>query len=305
MPDNANSRGGNAGVPEKKSAMAYTVKQVATVSGVSVRTLHFYDEAGLLKPAYHGANGYRFYEEPQLLMLQQILFYREMGFELKRIKEVLGRTDFEIVEALKAHRKVMQTKLARTRELIETIDKTIQHLNGTTKMSSEELFAGFTVAAGEDRFDEHITLGGEPHDFKVSTQDTNGTMCISEFTGVGGWPRHLHYDQDEWIYIIDGEFAFEVGDKQLRLGAGESIFLPRKIAHVWVSANEKPGKIINVYQPAGKMEDFFREITKPFKDLPTREQMVNKSYSEEQVKSLHRFFDDHGMDLLGPPLEFE
>jgi len=75
--------------------MGYTVKQVAAMSGVSVRTLHFYDETGLLKPARHGANGYRFYEEPQLLTLQQILFYRELGFELKQIKAILGRADFE------------------------------------------------------------------------------------------------------------------------------------------------------------------------------------------------------------------
>ena len=73
--------------------MAYTVKQVAAMSGVSVRTLHFYDETGLLKPAYHQANGYRFYEEPQLLMLQQILFYRELGFELKQIKRILGQAE--------------------------------------------------------------------------------------------------------------------------------------------------------------------------------------------------------------------
>src|SRR3954447_24710399 len=236
-------------------AMAFTVKQVATLSGVSVRTLHFYDEAGLLKPAYHGANGYRFYEEPQLLILQQILFYREMGFAIKQIKGVLGRTDFEIIEALNSHRKVMQKKLARTHELIETIDKTILHLNGTTKMETQEMFAGFSVAAGEDRFDERITLGGEPNDCKVSAQDTNGAMCVFEFTGAGGWPRHLHHEQDEWIYIIDGEFEFHIGDKRMRLGAGESVFLPRKVSHVWACASDKPGKIINTYQPAGKMED--------------------------------------------------
>ena len=68
--------------------MAYTVKQVSRMSGVSVRTLHFYDETGLLKPAFHGANGYRFYEEPQLLSLQQILFYRELGFELKQVESI-------------------------------------------------------------------------------------------------------------------------------------------------------------------------------------------------------------------------
>src|SRR6188768_2839290 len=114
--------------------MAYTVKRVAGMSGVSVRTLRFYHQTGLLKPAYVGANGYRFYEQPQLLMLQQILFYRELGFELKRIKR------------------------GRTRALIETVDKTIRHLEGGQAMQEEELFAGFSVGAGEARFDEQIRL---------------------------------------------------------------------------------------------------------------------------------------------------
>src|SRR5579863_9344788 len=101
--------------------MAYTVKQVAAISGVSVRTLHFYHETGLLKPARLGVNGYRFYEEPQLLALQQILFYRELGFELKEIKKVLQRGDFDRIAALESHRKVLRRNLARTRELIVTI----------------------------------------------------------------------------------------------------------------------------------------------------------------------------------------
>src|SRR5689334_2313491 len=113
--------------------MAYTVKKLAAMSGVSVRTLHWYDEVGLLKPAYHGANGYRYYEEAQLLKLQQILFYRELGFELKQIKRILSRSDFDKVNALESHRKVLRKNLSRTRKLIETIDKTIGHLKGTKK----------------------------------------------------------------------------------------------------------------------------------------------------------------------------
>jgi len=277
--------------------MAYTVKQVAAMSGVSVRTLHFYDETGLLKPAYHGANGYRFYEEPQLLTLQQILFYRELGFELKQIERILGRADFEKVAALQSHRKVLQKNLARTRTLIETIDKTIQHLKGTKKMKSEEMFLGFSVAAGDDRFGEHIKLGGpegEPIDCKVSGQDTDGAMCVFEFNCNAGGPRHLHYDQDEWIYVIDGEFKFEVGEKRFRVGAGESVFIPRKVPHVWACVSGKPGKIINVYQPAGKMEEFFRELGK----------YNGKPYVHEALSfdEFCRLFHDHGMDLLGPPV---
>ena len=281
--------------------MAYTVKQVSRMSGVSVRTLHFYDETGLLKPAFHGANGYRFYEESQLLSLQQILFYRELGFELKQIERILGRADFEKVAALQSHRKILQKNLARTRTLIETIDKTIEHMRGTKKMKSEEMFAGFSVAAGNDRFGEQIKLGGEWNDCKVSAQDTNGAMCIFEFTGTGGGPRHVHHEQDEWIYVIDGELDFVVGAERLRRTAGESIFIPRKTAHLWTCMSGRPAKIINVYQPAGKMEEFFRKVS-TFKNLPTREDVINKTYTEEQVQALHRLFSDHGMDLLGPPL---
>ena len=122
--------------------MAYTVKKVARISGVSVRTLHFYDEIGLLKPAYHAANGYRFYEEAELLLLQQILFYRELGFDLRRIREIVSRKDFDRLAALKSHRKVLRQNLAHTAKLIATIDQTIEHLKGK-KMKTEKFFAGF------------------------------------------------------------------------------------------------------------------------------------------------------------------
>src|SRR4051795_11331211 len=95
-------------VSRMEKTMSYTVKQVAAMSGVSVRTLHFYDETGLLKPAYVGTNGYRFYEEPQLLTLQQILFYRELGLELKHIKQVWGRGELERVAGLQSHRQVVE-----------------------------------------------------------------------------------------------------------------------------------------------------------------------------------------------------
>jgi DNA-binding transcriptional MerR regulator len=123
--------------------MAYTVKKLAMISGVSVRTLHFYDETGLLKPAYYAQNGYRYYEEAQLLILQQILFYRELGFELKQIERILRRADFEKIAALRSHREVLDKSIARTRQLIATIDKTIEHVKGKAKMKSEEMFVGF------------------------------------------------------------------------------------------------------------------------------------------------------------------
>lgn len=124
--------------------MAYTVTELARLSGVSVRTLHWYDEIGLLKPAYHGSNGYRYYGEAELFTLQQILFFRELGFELKQVQKIIGRDDFDKVRALSSHREVLKKNLARTRKLIKTIDKTIEHLKGTKKMNERDVFSGFS-----------------------------------------------------------------------------------------------------------------------------------------------------------------
>ena len=276
--------------------MAYTVKQVAALSGVSVRTLHFYDETGLLKPASTGANGYRFYEEPQLLTLQQILFYRELGVELKEIRPLLGRPDLQRVDALRSHRAALEARLARTRQLLETVDHTVDHLEGRTPMTGERLFAGFTVAAGDDRFGERVRLGGEPSDCKVAAADTGGALSVFEFRGRGGGPRHLHHAQDEWLYVVDGEIECHVGDRQLRLRRGESVFVPRTVAHAWASRGEVPATVLEVYQPAGRLEQFFREVGR-YTDPP-----IHEALSLDEMK---RLFDAHGMRLLGPGLGWD
>lgn len=266
------------------------------MSGVSVRTLHFYDETGLLRPAFVGANGYRYYEEPQLLRLQQILFYRELGFELKRIKQILGQRNFAVIDALRSHRKQLEKNLKRTGQLLETIDKTIQHLKGKSKMKSEEMFVGFSVGAGSDRFGEEIILGGKsPHRCKVSAKDTGGAMCVFEITGNAGGPKHVHHEQDEWIYVLEGEIDLEIGKKRVHAEAGESIFIPRKVPHGWACLNGGTPKIINVYQPAGKMEDFFRGVAKFSGKPPIHEALGT-------LDELRKFFAVYGMQIVGPPM---
>lgn len=123
--------------------MRYTVKKLSKISGVSVRTLHWYDQTGLLKPAFYGANGYRYYEEKQLLLLQQILFFRELGFSLGDIQKLLEQDDFDKIKALIAHREILEQEIDRKKELLKTIDKTILHLKGKQTMSDKELFKGF------------------------------------------------------------------------------------------------------------------------------------------------------------------
>ena len=145
--------------------MAYTVNKLAKLSGVSVRTLHFYDEIGLLKPAYHGSNNYRYYEEEQLLMLQQILFFRELDLPLADIQRIMSSNDFDKVEALNSHRHILDKNLERTQKLIKTIDKTISHLRGKEKMKNEELYYGFESEKQKLYEKELVTKGIVSQDF--------------------------------------------------------------------------------------------------------------------------------------------
>ncbi|OGT26347.1 MAG: transcriptional regulator [Gammaproteobacteria bacterium RIFCSPLOWO2_02_FULL_42_14] len=139
--------------------MAYTVNTLAKLSGVSVRTLHYYDDIGLLKPAYLGDNNYRYYEEEQLLMLQQVLFYRELGFPLTDIQKIMSNDGFDKIEALLSHKLVLKQGLDRTQELIKTIDKTIAHLRGKTKMRDEEIYFGFNSEKQKNYEEELIASG--------------------------------------------------------------------------------------------------------------------------------------------------
>ena len=122
----------------------YTVNQVAQMSGVSVRTLHHYHEIGLLIPATLGENRYRYYAEADLLRLQQILFYRELGMPLKQIAAILDEPSFDRVAALREHRARLEGEANRYRELIGTIDWTLAQLQRESIMRHEHLYKGFS-----------------------------------------------------------------------------------------------------------------------------------------------------------------
>jgi MerR family transcriptional regulator, thiopeptide resistance regulator len=122
----------------------FTVKQLSRLAGVTPRTLHHYDQIGLLKPSRVGDNGYRYYGEESLLGLQQILFYRELGLPLEEIKKIMGRRDFDILPALENHKIELSKRIIRLERLIETVDNTISYLRGQKMMNDKQIFAGFT-----------------------------------------------------------------------------------------------------------------------------------------------------------------
>src|SRR5699024_6134244 len=111
--------------------------------GISVRTLHYYDEIGLLTPDEVTISGYRIYSEESLQALQQILFFRELGFPLKKIKEIIHDPTFNKKEALELQRSMLADKKKQLNQLIQTIDKTLLNMKGEIEMTNEEKFTGF------------------------------------------------------------------------------------------------------------------------------------------------------------------
>jgi quercetin 2,3-dioxygenase len=121
------------------------------------------------------------------------------------------------------------------------------------------------VEHGMDRFNQQRTIAGANQiAYKVSGQDTNGGLFLFEQVSLrkGGPPRHLHRGQEEWFYVMEGEYVFEVGQERMRLRPGDSLLAPRQVPHVWAYVREAAGKVLIGFQPAGKMETFFQEAAK-------------------------------------------
>lgn len=123
---------------------ALTVRQVAKLSGVSVRTLHHYDQIGLLRPAFTGQNRYRYYGQDELLRLQQILLHRELGIPLGEIGAILDAPGFDRLEALRQQRDRLSEEAKRYAQLVRTIDRTIASLEGDRAMRNADLYKGIS-----------------------------------------------------------------------------------------------------------------------------------------------------------------
>jgi len=135
--------------------MEYTVNQLAKLSGVSGRTLRYYDQIELLKPAEVNKSGYRIYKQKELDLLQQILFYREMDMRLVDIKKIIHDPDFDHISALKHHHQLLQEKQSRLDQLIANVEKTITHLEEDIIMQDEEKFIGFKEKIIKDNEEQY------------------------------------------------------------------------------------------------------------------------------------------------------
>lgn len=152
--------------------MEYTIKQLANLAKVSVRTLHYYDEIGLLRPAYVAKNGYRHYGEAELLRLQQILFFRELDFPLEEIKRIMSSIHMDNLSILEEQKKLLQFEKQRLEKLIHMITKTMTGLQKKQKLNDEELFGSFTKEEMEKYKEEAKQRWGHTEAWKQSQERT-------------------------------------------------------------------------------------------------------------------------------------
>jgi mannose-6-phosphate isomerase-like protein (cupin superfamily) len=154
---------------------------------------------------------------------------------------------------------------------------------------------GFKVEAGKDRFNEVLSLfEGDTFFTKISTDDTDGDMYAFESTRIkkGGPPLHFHYAQDEWFYILSGEFIFKIGEENFTAKAGDSFFGPRMIPHAFAKINEGEAKMLIIFQPAGKMQLHFEAVSKGV-------------YTKLSAKEKKIFRKENGFEVVGSALTHE
>ena len=155
---------------------------------------------------------------------------------------------------------------------------------------------GIKIAAGEGRYNGHMRLQGVNSnviDLKISGKDTDGALAIFEQTSISpgrGTPLHAHASQDEFFFVMEGNFFFKVGPDEFRLGPGDAIFLPRNVPHSWTQLSKR-GKMTVTFQPAGKMEEFFLAVSS-LKKTPG-------------ATELAQLFINADMKIVGPPVKPE
>ncbi|MBI9047266.1 MAG: MerR family transcriptional regulator [Anaerolineaceae bacterium] len=148
--------------------MQYSIKGLADLAGITTRTLRYYDEIGLLKPAEIKSNGYRYYDQKNVYTLQQILFYKELDVPLTDIQRIISQKEFDLIKALESHSIALQRKVNRYQQLLNTVENTIHNLKGKIIMENDAYFEGFD----ERQYAEEAELRwGETMSYKESMQN--------------------------------------------------------------------------------------------------------------------------------------
>lgn len=173
----------------------YSIQELAQMSSVTVRTLRHYDEIGLLTPTGRNASGHREYGTDELLRLQQILIYKELGLPLQNIAVILDNPQFDVLKALKEHKVNVQNQVNRLSELLKTIDNTILHVTKEVPMTDEELYKGLSKEKAERYRKEAVANWGEEK--VVSSEKTLKSM------GKEGFDQYTKDMGDVFVQIAE------------------------------------------------------------------------------------------------------
>lgn len=216
------------------SDLKYSVKQLSEMSGITVRALHHYDDIGLLKPAMRSEKKYRYYNNDNLLRLQQILFYRELDFSLDQISDILDDPDFDTSEALLAHRSQLIKRQKHVQALIQTVDRTLAKIEGDHHMSikDKDLYEGFDQEK-IDRWNKEVDEKYDPEKVAESRRNIDKmgkdkfqdvtkqgeliTLAISEKMDLGATSAEVQAlikDHHAWIenfYVCPAEMYKGLG----------------------------------------------------------------------------------------------
>ncbi|PMC35920.1 MerR family transcriptional regulator [Bacillus sp. UMB0899] len=160
--------------------MEYTIQKLAELSGVSTRTLRYYDELGILKPARINSSGYRIYGQHEVNLMQQILFYRELGLQLTQIKDIVNDPAFDFSKALHEHREQLLDKRSQLDQLIANVEKTIAQSEGRMKMTDKEKFEGFKQKALKENEDKYGNEIREKYGEETVKQSNEKFMNMSQ-----------------------------------------------------------------------------------------------------------------------------
>ncbi|WP_113635440.1 cupin domain-containing protein [Nubsella zeaxanthinifaciens] len=182
--------------------------------------------------------------------------------------------------------------MKRRKFLLHSLGATMLFMPGKSalaKFRSDKV--PFKVSAGRGRFNESFLYKGKhPNDIKISGKDTDGKLAMFEYIGYDkvGPSLHVHFDQDEVFYVVEGKYRFVVGKQTILMDVGDTIFLPRNVPHTWIQLTDI-GKLVYFVQPAGKAEEFFRTMNN-----------LKQQPSKEEIDRIH---EECGMKVVGPPLK--
>lgn len=212
--------------------MEYTVQKLGKLAGVSTRTLRYYDEMNLLKPARINSSGYRIYGQTEVDLLQQILFYRELGMSLNQIKQIVNNPSFDGVKALNAHRSQLLDKRKQLDKLIANVEKTISSTEGSIIMTNNEKFEGFKQKIvddneqkygneirdkyGDDAVDQsnakvQAMTQAQHLDVKQLAKDITATLAVAFKTGdpASELAQNVAELHKQWLMFYWSEYSIE------------------------------------------------------------------------------------------------